>query len=267
MNEYLEKLNKMNYSFTAMKSFNDCKYGFKLGYLDKVSRVNNAFSDFGIAVHKVLEAYFSGYVEEKDLANFFLITFDRIVTNDFPPTNGDFDMRQYYKNVGFDFFAQFSFDKERYEVKRAEGALFWQEGNFKLNARPDLLLYDKQTGETILLDYKTAKLKTTPKEKEEQMEQLGHQMRLYCRGLEQKLGIKVDKAHVWFVRRNKLVEIDINKGDIENTLRWLNNTRKEMQEETEWAPNNTEKQAFFCNYICGVREHCEFKKLMPEAEE
>lgn len=266
MSDYSNKLNTMNYSYTAMKSFTDCKYAFKLGYLDRVSRENNAFSDFGIAVHKVLEAFFSGYVEQRDLANHFLVTFDRIVVNEFPPS-GDFDMKQYYRNAGFDFFSRFEFDKERYKVMRAEGALFWQEGNLKLNARPDLLLEDKVTGEIVLLDYKTAKLKTLPHEKEKQMEELGHQMRLYCRGLEKKMGIKVDKAHVWFVRKNKMVEVSNSKEEVDNTLRWLNGVHSEMLNEVEWTPNNTEEQAFYCNYICGVRNHCEYKKPMPETDE
>ena len=56
-------LDGMRWSFSSVNTYNTCPQAFRLGYLDALPRVDNAFSDWGTFLHSLMEKYFRGEAE------------------------------------------------------------------------------------------------------------------------------------------------------------------------------------------------------------
>jgi CRISPR/Cas system-associated exonuclease Cas4 (RecB family) len=82
-------------------------------------------------------------------------------------------------------------------------------------------------------------------------------MLLYTYGFREAQDIKIDKILLWFTRPNRKITIPWKKKDEEKTIKWAKEILKEIKEEQEFSPNTSSD--YFCNYLCGVREHCEYR--------
>ena len=55
----------------------------------------------------------------------------------------------------------------------------------------------------------------------------------------------------------KWIEIAWDKAEYDETIEWVKDTLKLIENETEWAPN---PQSYYCRYLCGQRTNaCEYK--------
>ena len=59
------------YSFSNVNSFNTCKYGWMLNYIEGDDKEFNCFAEFGVLVHSVLEKYFKYELELSDLQTYY----------------------------------------------------------------------------------------------------------------------------------------------------------------------------------------------------
>lgn len=257
-------LDNLVHSFSSVNTYNTCPYAYKLSYIDKKPRINNAFAQFGNVVHKVLEDYFQGKKEIWDLEKAYIDYYNQYVTIDYPD-NKFVDLSSSYFEAGLKFFREFEPPLEDFEVISTESTiLFNLSEGIRVTARPDLVLKDNETGKIILFDYKTAKLKSTKKDREEQIEDYLHQMHLYCHALKLGEKINVDEIRVWFIRDNEVVIKEVTPEGIQESLDWFKNEINFIKKDENWEPNNTEENAFFCQNICGVRNSCQYWKRMIE---
>lgn len=260
-------LDNIVYSFSAVNSYKTCNYAYKLSYIDRKPQVDNAFAQFGNAIHKVLEDYFQGKKEIWDLEDAYVDYYNQYVTVEYP-YNKFVDLSESYFKAGLRFFDNFEFPRENFEVISTESTiLFDLADNIKATARPDLVLKDKETGKVILFDYKTAKLKIPKKAKQKQIEEYMHQMNLYCYALKIGKGIDIDEIRIWFIRDNEIISKEVNSEDIQKSLEWFKDMVASIKDDETWKPNNTNENSFFCGNICGVRNSCKYWKSMVESEE
>lgn len=80
---YKNILDNMVWSFSSVNSYCTCPYAFKLSYIDKKEKVNNAFAEFGSFVHSLLEKYFKGEIEFFELSQMYESEYDSNVTHEF----------------------------------------------------------------------------------------------------------------------------------------------------------------------------------------
>jgi len=71
-------LDGMRWSFSSVNTYNTCPQAFRLGYLDALPKVNNAFSDWGTFMHSLMESYFRGKLEFFELSQEFILFEKRI---------------------------------------------------------------------------------------------------------------------------------------------------------------------------------------------
>lgn len=260
-------LDNLIFSFSAINTYNTCPYAYRLSYIDKKPRVNNAFAQFGLAVHKVLEDYFLGKKDIWDLEKAYKDYYSQYVTIDYPP-NKFVDLSDSYFEAGLKFFKEFEPPIEDFDVISTESAiLFDLTDDIRVTARPDLVLKDNKTGKIILFDYKTAKLKTSKKAREEQIEGYMHQMNLYAHALKLGEKINIDEIRIWFIRDNEVVSKEVSEEDIKQSLDWFKDTINFIKSDENWIPNNSNENLFFCQNICGVRNSCKFWKRVVEFDE
>lgn len=250
-------LNGMTYSYSSINTYQQCPYAFKLSYLNNVPKVNNAFAQFGGFIHDILEKYFSGELMVWELSDYFKDNYGKKVRLTFPP-NRYVDLAQSYYDFGLTFFEDFDFPFEDYEIFSIEKTIKFASGKNKLTARPDLILTNRESGDKILFDYKTERVKTTKKDKSKQLEKVMRQMQLYVYALWVDSNIEIDEMRIWFVRDGIFHSEKVDAGNIAIAMAWVSETIDEIQSETEWSPTNTKENEFFCRYLCGVRNHCKY---------
>ena len=126
----------------------------------------------------------------------------------------------------------------------------------KIVVKPDLILKNKKTGENILIDYKTSKLKGNKYDKSK-LEGYKKQFLLYTYFTWLNQDVEITKIIIWFIRNNQEFEIKIEHDEIMETLEWFEKGVASAKNDTEWEPNLKSSNKFFCENLCSVYEYCE----------
>jgi hypothetical protein len=247
-------LDDMRFSYSSLSGFETCKGSFKLSYVDAETRINNAFSSYGNLVHKILEMFFKGEIEIDAMEQYYDEHFDEMIPEEFPSYPQG--MKQNYYNRGLSFFRNFSFNKNLYDIIFIEDYVNAVYQGINIVVKPDLILREKETGEYFLIDYKTAKLKTTKKDKEEQLAGYKKQFLLYCYFLWTEKNIQVKDMIIWFVRDEIKHVMPVDSYETFKTMEWVEDMVKQIKTEENWEFSNTKENKYFCENICGVRHVC-----------
>lgn len=285
-------LDGMRWSFSSVNTYNTCPQAFRLGYLDALPRVDNAFSDWGTFMHSIMERYFKHELEFFELSQVYIDGYDEAVVNAFPP-NKFCDLSERYYAAGKEYLDNFDGLFEDCEILGVE-----QKVRLSIDGRPfvgviDLLL--RSPDGIIVADHKS---KSAFKSKREQAE-YARQLYLYALFVKEKYGEWPIKLVFHMVRSGgKLVEIPFVEDDAMAAKQWFldtidtiyadekfisepNRIRNELKElkkkfdrrelgfeeykkqkkKLNAALNNT---SFFCSELCGSREVCPDKDKGPK---
>ena len=249
-------LDSLAWSFSSASSFLTCKYGFYLTYIQREKRIGNFFSDFGLLIHKILEMYFKDELDIWDLEDYYVAHYLEFIKE--PVPRYPVGMGEMYYQSGLNFFQNFEFDKDKYTVVSIEDKIVSQYNGLDLIVKPDLVLKEKVTGQYLLMDYKTAKLKKG-KLRDKQLEEYARQFYLYAYFLWIERKIEVSRITIWFIRDNEFVEIPVNSLRIFDALEWFEETIKQTKLEEIWIPNRDKANKYFCDNLCGVRDQCKYQ--------
>ena len=253
-NNYDFILKNRRWSFSSVNSFQTCRLGFKMSYIDGKEREDNIFGNFGTLCHLVLEKFFLGELEVWDLLDYYKDNFDKFIVS-MPPAFPK-NMLDIYYQAGLKYFDNFSFDKSNYEVIVVEETIDSEYHGFDLVTKPDLILKELSTGEHHLIDFKTAKLKKSSKDKKKQLANYMNQFNLYSYFFELEKKIHIDKIIIWFIRDNVEIVKEVIPSNVQNTLNWFENTIDKAINEEEW---NAKDNGYFCSEICSMRNCCSAK--------
>jgi len=250
-NNYDFILKNRRWSFSSVSSYNMCPFGFELTYINDEERETNVFSDFGLLVHSTLEKYFLDELEIWDLLEYYVDHFDEFLKS-IPPAFPK-NMVEIYYNAGKEYFENFDFNKSSYEVIAVEETIDSTYNGIDLVVKPDLILKEKSTGEYHLIDFKTAKLKSTKKDKEKQLNTYMNQFNLYAYFFEIEKDIHIDKIIIWFIRNGVEVVKNVEPIVVQNTLDWFEESVNNAINEEKWPAISN---GYFCQEICSNRFIC-----------
>lgn len=245
---YKETLDNIIWSFSSVNNYCTCPYGFKLSYIDKLPKINNAFAEFGGFVHSLLERFFRGEVEFFELSQLYQDEYNINVLHNFPDVTFC-DLSEKYYQSGLEYFNSFE-GIDDYDVICVE-----QKINLTIRNKPfvgyiDLILRDKKDGQYVVVDHKSKNKFKNKKEKEHYLLQLY----LYSLYVKEQYGEypKVLKFNMF--RAKEWVTEDFTQEKLENAINWFDITTDLIYSDTTFPKN---KDDFFCKNLCGVREHCE----------
>jgi CRISPR/Cas system-associated exonuclease Cas4 (RecB family) len=229
---------------------------FFLTYINREERLSGWFSEYGSFCHHIMEEFFAGKLETWDLRQYYEDHYQEFVVT--PPPPFPATMAQNYYDAGLDFFDNFEFDRENYEVISIEDSLFTKYKEINLIVKPDLVLRNKKTNNLVLLDYKTAKFKEG-KAGQEKLDGYAKQLRIYSYFLWLERGLEINKIFLWFIRDNKFGEVEIDQFEVQKCLDWIEETVMRIKTEEEWKPNLDKKNEYFCYNLCSVRNACKYR--------
>lgn len=262
---YEEILDKIVWSFSAVNSYCNCPKGFKLARIDHVPQVQNAFSDFGSFMHSLLEMYFKGEVEFFELSSIYQEKYDENVTHKFPK-NSYVDLSEKYYEDGKKYFDFFEGISDQYEVLSVE-----VKAELVIKGRPfigfiDLILRDKEDGKIVIWDHKS---KSGFKSKAELRDYL-HQIYLYALYVKEHYGEYPKELTFNMFRKNELITTAFDPEACNQAIDWFVETIDRIYNDILFDDKisisyfekfkdigSFKKDDFFCNELCGVREHCE----------
>ena len=254
-------IDSIRFSYSAVSSFQTCKYGYKLNYIDKAPRIQNFFGEFGLLVHDCFEEFFKGNLEAFELSQYYDDKYEEMVKT--PPPNFLSQLDSKYRKQGLKFFDSFSFDKSKYDILAIEDKIDFEIGDIKLVAKPDLVLKEKKTGKIIQYDYKTSTPfridKRTGKEIKDTKKLEGYykQMFIYSYALRNHKNMPLDETILLFTRLNREVKLPWTLEEETNAINWMLDIITDIRKEEEFLFDNS--SSFFCNNLCGVRESCKYR--------
>jgi hypothetical protein len=279
-------INGMTWSFSRTNSFHNCPYAWMLGYIEDVDKESNFFAEYGLLVHGALEKYFKDELDIFELAGWYVDNYNEFVKTSPPPF--PVGMAEKYYDDGLEYFENFDFPKDEYEVISVEDSFNITLGENDVIIKPDLVLRHKETKKYILCDYKTSVLfKPTNKEKDciylskdnrkemytfksldkrEDLKKYVFQMYLYCLGLKLKYDIQIEQIELWFIRQDRKLVFNFKQEKSKDAIDWFENELIKIKSERYWKPitdgltdKELAKKSYWCNQICSFRSVCEFK--------
>ena len=251
----------MTWSFSRLNSFYNCPYEWKLRYIDCNKSENGFFGEYGSLIHKILEKYEKGELSLFELNDYYEEHFSENVPHDAPP-NKYVDIKQSYYEKGLDYFNNIDLDLDKYEVLGVEKEVRFQIAGKDFVGYIDLLLKEKETGKIIILDHKSASIKIlkngkVSKSDQEHVREFIRQLCLYAIPIIQEYG-HVDELWWNLFKDKNWLKIPFNKEDYDEAIKWAEDTLILIEKEKDWLPNNS--SSYYCNYLCGQRNHaCEYK--------
>jgi len=267
MNNYSFITDNIIWSFSSASTYETCPYAWKLTYIDAEERTKNIFSEIGLSVHSVLENYFNKELDLWNLPLEFEKVWNKTVVSE-PP----YFMVKYgtvekdYKSL-MTFFEDLSWDIDDFEVLGNELHIKSEYRGLELTIRPDLIFKDKKTGTTYLSDFKTSKpLTPKGKPKKGKLEPYWTQMGFYSYIIEKETDIKIDKLRVYLPKygSDTFFDFDYTEEFGKASAEWFYKLATAAMNDGEYPPNNTKKNAFFCQSLCSVSHACEYKDVIDE---
>ena len=250
----------MDWSFSRLNSFYNCPYEFYLHYIECCHSEQNFFSEYGSLIHSVLEKYAKGELSLFELNQYHEEHFNEIIPHDAPP-NKYIDIRQSYFDKGIDYLDNIDLDFSKYEILGVEKKVKFELFGKKFIGFIDLLVRDKDSGEIIIIDHKSASIKilkngNISKSDQQHFLDFRRQLYLYSIPVIEEYG-SVSRLKWNMFKDRKWIEIPWKKDEYDETIQWVKDTLELIAKETEWAPH---PDPYYCRYLCGQRNNaCEYK--------
>lgn len=253
---YAKELNKMTWSFSRIHMYEQCPYAFYLKYLEERDGEQNYYAANGKAMHEVFEELLSGKITLDDAPALYGEKYDDIYE-----TTRQSTMEKTFEKC-MDYLCEVdALDLDKYEVVGVELKLEFKIGKYNFVGFADLVLRDKNTGEVLLVDHKSSdhffKKDGTPlKNKLADFLAYRHQMYLYCKGLEDQCGIKVNKI-AWhhFKDFGAMTTISFVQEEYDETMQWAVDTIEKIKKDKRFE---AVKEFIRCRDLCDYRNDCEY---------
>ena len=244
----------MTWSYSRLRAYEDCGYGFFLRYLYEEEEQGHFYAEYGSLMHRILERYYKGSITKGEALVMYSTGFVLDITHDVKPTTSE----KYYEQ-GKEYLMSLEMPSEKI-VSIEEKLDFDIEGNPFIGFI-DLLLEDN--GELVIQDHKTRVLQPKSFVKGNKTEQKNNaefdsfvkQLYLYSAGVEQKYGKLPKELKFNCFRNGTIVAEKFYKEKYNEARSWAVDTIDQIRHETEWNPNI---EWFKCHNICGFTKTCEY---------
>lgn len=254
--EIKKRIGDMVWSFSRVNA-GSCKYAWYLQYVERQDGLENAFAQFGTVCHETIEKLLKGELDIFTAPDYYKERYAEVVTCDFP-ANKYADLGQKAYEAGLDYFNNFNFDFDRYEVLGVEKEVLFKVGEYPFKGYIDALYRDKETGEIIIRDHKTSSFKylkdgSISKTSAQQFDHYRKQELLYAIPIIEEYG-RVDCLSWNMIRDQRIIKIPFDEKEFEQTKQWAVEQIHKIEEEMLWLPDTS--SSYYCQVLCGQRGHC-----------
>lgn len=252
---YRPLIDDMVWSYSRVKSFEDCPYRWYLRYIKKLHSKSGFFAEYGSFMHKLIELFLIGEKTKKQVCDIYIREFKEHVKGRAPNPK---------------IFGSYYSDGIRYlrtmEPPPLRIIAVEKKVEFDIDGVP-FIGYIDLLGENVdgyyVIDHKSRKLKqrsnrVKPTKDDETLDDYLRQLYLYSRPLYEEYGKYPEALCFNCFRTNSLVKEPFNEEKYEEAKRWLLNSIEKIRDESDFKPN---MDYFKCTNLCEMRDSCDYYKL------
>lgn len=263
----MSDIKNMTWSFSRLDSFKTCPYEWYLHYIEDNESEGGFFAEFGTLIHTILQKILEGSLDIWSAPQWYEDNYTNYVVHN-APANNYVDIGEKYYEDGLNYLNNLSQLDDIYEILGIEKEVKFKVGRNQFVGYIDLLLKDKTNGNIIICDHKTATLKfnkngSISKSDAEHFNSFKRQLYLYSKPVLEEYK-RVDTFTWNMIRMGTMISIPFDDQEYKEALEWAKNRIKEIKKESLWLPN---KNMFYCQNLCGMRELCEYNEWKKEYQQ
>lgn len=254
MSDYEFIFDNLRWSFSNLKSFEQCPFEWLLKYVECERGVENIYGQFGSLCHKALELYLKGEMPRGTILDYYIDNFNSYVEYS---ADDKYGTRDKLYRIGYEFFNNFKLDLSNCKIIGVEQKL---EFDFYGNTFVGIidLSYKDANGDLVILDHKTAespfnKSGGVKKNKTDALLGYKRQLYIYCYGFYKRYGRMPKKIGWNFIRDNKVVLLDVDKKEYEDAISWARDTIVKIYKTEQFKKVDN---YFYCTHLCQYRKIC-----------
>ena len=247
--EYSYLISLMTWSYSRLRAYEDCGYGFFLNYIEEEEETKHFYAEYGSLIHRRLEQFYSGAITKEQALSMFMTGFVLDLPDEVKPS-----IAENYYQQGKEYLSSLVMPKEK--IVGVEERLNFKVGDYSFVGFVDLLLEDDGL---IIQDHKSHILRRGTEKQNEEFDSFTKQLYLYSAGIKQRYGQLPKKLRFNCFRNGTLLEEVFNKNKYKETIQWALDTIKKIEQESTWKPS---LEWFKCKYICGFSDSCEYAELL-----
>lgn len=247
---YSNIISEFTWSFSRIKQFEMCPYGFLLGYIKHARKKPMFFSDYGSFMHKLIELYLRGFLDADELPSAYLSGFKQNVVGKAP----NLKVFKSYFDQGFGYLSDIQFPY--ISPVGVEQKVDFTIGDKPFTGIIDCVAMDNEN--LVILDNKSRALKPrsnrkTPTASDKELDAYLKQLYLYSIPVEQLYHRPPDRLEFNCFRTGQLISEPFRTEEFEKAKAWALNTIDTITHNESWPP----KINFWkCNYICDLGDEC-----------
>lgn len=251
---YSNIISEMTWSFSRIKAFEDCPYGFFLKYIVQTKPIRQFFASYGSLMHSILEQYLLEMLQKEELVPYYLSRFKMAVGR--PPSPGIF--RTYFEQ-GYDYLSEIQFPHKN--ILGVERKVL-----FNIDELPFVGILDYEAnddGVLVLGDHKSRTLKqrsgrTKPTKTDIELDDYYKQLYTYCIPFFEKHGRYPDVLEFNCFRSKQVISEPFSLMKLNDTKEWAKSTIDRIINNEDWSPKI---DYWKCRYICDQHENCEYYQM------
>ena len=249
---YRPLIEDMTWSYSRIKSFGDCPYGWFCRYIRGEKEAPMFYASYGSFIHSLLRRFYDGELSKEALPVEFLLHFSTEVRGERPAQSTVVK----YIHSGHDYLK--NFEPFPYNVLGVEKEL-----HFDLDGVPFVAYVDfigEKDGKLVILDHKSRELKPRsgkkkPTAKDQELDVILRQLYLYAHGVRQISGDFPSLLCVNSFRNGNLIEEPFRESAYQESMDWAKREIEEISAEEDFRPQT---DYFQCRYLCGFHHDCCF---------
>lgn len=253
---YASLIEDMTWSYSRVKSFEDCKYRWFMKYILDIKGTETFFSSYGKFMHELIDAHYKNGLSSGQLQLRYLNSFlDKVAMP--APSKKTF---QNYFQSGLQYLG--NFEPLPYRVIATEKKV-----GFDINGVPLVGIID-YIGEyddgLVIVDNKSRALKpksrrAKPTKSDVELDTYLRQLYLYAVAIEKEYGRTPSLLCFNCFRVGTLIECPFDTGAYEAAKQWFMDSVNEIMAESDFNPNI---DWFKCKYLCECRDECEYFEMI-----
>lgn len=252
---YAPFIEKMQWSYSRVRLFDDCPYAWYLKYVYKApQKQQRFFSSYGSFVHALLEQFLTGKADRDALIAKYLTGFDAAV--------GEAPNRKIYESYfrsGLRYLR--SITPPDLEILDVEHKVSFELNGLHFVGFIDVL--GKTDSGLVIIDHKSRTLKPRsnrkkPTKSDEELDEYLQQLYLYAAAVHQECG--EFPSQLWFncFRVPVVIKEGFDSQKYEQTLQNITEKVRKITQTTEFTPR---WEYFKCNHLCDMCDECEYHEL------
>ena len=248
----------MTWSYSRIKSFEDCPYKWFLKYIRYPTspKRDMFFSDYGKFIHALLADFFSGEKEKDELMVEYLVRFCDEVHGRAPSQK----IFQSYFQSGLDYIRGLS--RPDWKILGVEDRVEFEVDGIPIVGFIDLEA-ELSSGELILMDHKSRNLAPRSKKgrqtkSDDELDKYLRQLYIYSIPFKMRNGAYPSHLCLNCFRENLMIKEDFHEDKLEEAKDWVRKSVKTITEEEDFRPD---VEFFKCRYLCEMRDYCEYYEL------